>query len=284
MGPGERALAEVRNLPVVSNTRFTNLAEVWRSRIASDAARPFLTYLDDATGERVELSYATFGNWLSKTANLVQDDLMAEPGDRIALCAPPHWLTAVWAVAPLLAGVAVDPWGEAKSAHTVIAGPAEDVLAAARDCPGERLALSLLPLGRPFEVVPDGFRDYSAEVRGFGDHFAAFNAPQSDTQALVMGRGGGTFTHAELIEQAAAAAASVKESADSPEVGLSGGDRMLVDARRDRFTGSELVSWLFAPLLVGAGIVIVRGVGVADAARLDRIAETERVTRRLTLG
>lgn len=240
-----------------------------------------MAYLDDATGERVELSYATFGNWLAKTANLVQDDLMAGPGDRIAVCAPPHWLTAVWAVAPLLAGVAVDPWGEAKSAHTVISGPDEAVLDAARDCPGERLALSLLPLGRPFDVVPDGFRDYSAEVRGFGDRFAAFNPPQGDTEALVVEGHDRVLTHRELIEQAALAAAAVKAEPDGPSAGLTGVDRLLVDARGDRFTGDDLIGWLFGPLVAGAGVVIVRG---ADAARLDRIAEMERVTRRLTLG
>jgi uncharacterized protein (TIGR03089 family) len=257
------------------------MAALWRARAASDAGRPFLTYLDDATGERVELSYTTFGNWLSKTANLLQDDLMVSPGDRIALCAPPHWLTAVWAVAPLFAGAVVDPWGEPKSAHTVIAGPDEAVLTAARDCPGERLALSLLPLGRPFELVPDGFRDYSAEVRGFGDHFAAFNPPQPGSEALVVDGNGRALTHTELIERATVAAAAAKERPDGPDVGLGGADRLLVDARGDRFTGDDLVSWLFGPLVAGAGVVIVRG---ADPARLDRIAEMERVTRRLTLG
>lgn len=283
----------MRNLAVVSDTSASgasadrgpgnfgsmDVATVWRVRAASDAGRPFLAFLDETTGERVELSYTTFGNWLAKTANLVQDDLMAGPGDRIAVCAPPHWLTAVWAVAPLLAGAVVDPWGEAKSAHTVVAGPDEEALDAARDCPGERLALSLLPLGRPFAVVPDGFRDYSAEVRGFGDRFAAFTPPRPDTDAMVVQ--GHTLTHGELIEQATLAAASAKERPDGPSVGLSSADRLLVDARGGRFTGGELISWLFGPLLAGAGVVIVRG---ADSARLDRIAEVERVTRRLTVG
>jgi uncharacterized protein (TIGR03089 family) len=266
----------------VSNSGFTDLAALWRARAASDAGRPFLTYLDDATGERVELSYTTFGNWLAKTANLVQDDLMAGPGDRIAVCTPPHWQTAVWAVAPLLAGAVVDPWGDAKSAHSVISGPDEESLNTARDCPGERLALSLLPLGRPFEVVPDGFRDYSAEVRAFGDRFAAFTPPQPDTEALVVEGNGRALTHRELIEQAAVAASAAKEQPDGPAVGLGSTDRLLVDVRGDRFTGNDLIGWLFGPLLVGAGVVIVRG--ATDPARLDRIAEMERVTRRLTLG
>jgi uncharacterized protein (TIGR03089 family) len=254
---------------VLSDLVSRDLATVWRVRGAAGAARPFLTYHDDSTGERVELSYTTFGNWLAKTANLVQDDLLAEPGDRIAVSAPPHWLTAVWAVAPLLAGVTVDPWGDPKQAHAAVAHPDERALAAARECSGERLALSLLPLGRPLPVVPEGFRDYSAEVRGFGDRFAAFNPPTPDTAALIVD--GRTLTHRELVE---AAASGVEES------GLGSGDRLLVDAQRERFTGAELVDWLFAPLVAGAAVVVVRGAG---PERLDRIAEMERATRRLVL-
>ena len=244
-----------------------DVASVWQRLIAAKAAQPFLTYHDDTTGERVELSYATFGNWLSKTANLVQDDLLAGPGDRIVVSARPHWLTAVWLVAPLFAGAVVDPWGEAKSAHTVVAGPDESALAAARECSGERLALSLLPLGRPFDAVPDGFRDYSAEVRAFADHFVSFNPPRPDMEALVLN--GETVTHGELIERAA-----VPATAQAPA-------RVLIEVREDRFTGTELLDWLFGPLLNGASIVLVHG---AAPQRLDRIAEMERVNGRFTLG
>jgi uncharacterized protein (TIGR03089 family) len=247
-----------------------DFAAVWRERMAAGGPRPFLTFLDDTTGERVEVSYATFGNWLAKTANLIQDDLMAQHGDVIAVSAPPHWITAVWAVAPLLAGVAVAPWGDPAAAHTAIAYADDETLAAARACPGERLALSLLPLGRPFAVVPDGFRDYSAEVRAHGDHFVPFDAPASETAALVLGER--TLTHRELVEAAADAARSA---------GLSDGDRVLVDARAVRFDGADLLEWLYAPLSAGASVVLVRG---GDAERLDRIATTERATARLALG
>jgi uncharacterized protein (TIGR03089 family) len=40
-----------------------------------DPARPLVTHYDDATGERVELSATTLENWVSKTANLLQDEL-----------------------------------------------------------------------------------------------------------------------------------------------------------------------------------------------------------------
>lgn len=247
-----------------------DFAAVWRERAAAGGPRPFLTFLDEATGERVELSYTTFGNWLAKTANLIQDDLMAQSGDRIAVTAPPHWTTAVWAVAPLLTGVAVDPWGDPAAAHTVVTHAGEDALAAARACPGERWALSLLPLGRPFDTAPDGFRDYAAEVRGHGDRFAPFDPPGPATEALVVA--GRILTHRELVSVAAEHAA---------RDGLEDGTRLLVDARSEHFDGVELIDWLYAPLHAGAAVVLVRG---ADEERLERIAETERTTRRLALA
>ena len=45
-----------------------------------DPARPLITFYDDATDERTELSVTTFANWVAKTANLARDDLGLEPG------------------------------------------------------------------------------------------------------------------------------------------------------------------------------------------------------------
>ena len=59
-----------------ASTAATLLATALRD----DPARPLLTFHDDATGERTELSVATFANWVAKTANLLADDLGAGPG------------------------------------------------------------------------------------------------------------------------------------------------------------------------------------------------------------
>ena len=48
--------------------------------VADDPARPLITFYDDSTGERVELSVVTFANWVAKTANLLVDGLGASPG------------------------------------------------------------------------------------------------------------------------------------------------------------------------------------------------------------
>src|SRR4029079_7878105 len=62
--------------------------------LRSDPVGPRITYYDDATGERIELSAVTLGNWAAKTANLLRDELGAGPGSRVAVLLPAHWQTA----------------------------------------------------------------------------------------------------------------------------------------------------------------------------------------------
>ncbi len=103
------------------NTTDRTPADLLRSALAADAARPLVTFYDDATGERVELSVATLANWVAKTSNLLQDDLSAEPGDRLALLLPAHWQTAVWLLACSSTSVVADLTGpEAASGAALI--------------------------------------------------------------------------------------------------------------------------------------------------------------------
>jgi acyl-CoA synthetase (AMP-forming)/AMP-acid ligase II len=59
-----------------------------------DGTRPLLTFYDDATGERTELSAAALGSWAAKTANLLLDGCGLRAGDRAAVLLPAHWQTA----------------------------------------------------------------------------------------------------------------------------------------------------------------------------------------------
>src|SRR4051794_14518536 len=77
------------------------------SLLRSDPARPLVTFYDDDTGERVELSVKTFENWVAKTANLLQGDLSADPGEHVWLLLPTHWQSAVWVCAAAACGVTV---------------------------------------------------------------------------------------------------------------------------------------------------------------------------------
>ncbi|MFF9901117.1 MULTISPECIES: TIGR03089 family protein [Streptomyces] len=238
-------------------------ADLLRSALAADPARPLVTYYDDATGERVELSVATFANWVAKTANLLQGDLAAEPGDRLALLLPAHWQTAVWLLACSSVGVVADVGGDPGGADLVVSGP--DALDAARACSGERVALALRPLGGRFPQPPEGFLDYAVEVPGQGDRFAPYAPVDPDEAALAVG--GAELTGAELVRRAVA---------DAGEFGLGPGSRLLSGRPYDTWEG--LSAGLYAPLAAGGSVVLCRHLERLGEDGLEKRVETERVT------
>jgi uncharacterized protein (TIGR03089 family) len=205
-----------------------------------DPARPFLTYYDDATGERVELSGVTTANWVAKTSNFLVDDLEAEPGTRVRLGLPSHWLRFVWTLSCWSVGAAVVDAG----ADIGVSGP--DLVA---DEP-VRVAASLRPLGGRFAEPPAGFLDLGAEVPPHGDVFVALDPPGPD--ALALDLDGRRATQAEL-------AAAIEPSAE----------RVLVEPgslARD-------IDVLVAGGLGGGSLVVVAH---ASPETIGRLAEQER--------
>ncbi|MGH8823981.1 MAG: TIGR03089 family protein [Jiangellaceae bacterium] len=231
----------------------TTPAELLRSALERDGARPFLTYYDDATGERVELSVATFDNWVAKTAGLLRDGLEVEPGDRVALLVPAHWqslvlASACWAVAACAVLDDVD------GTEVAVVGPeALDAAPRAR----ETLGLSLRPMGARFtEPLPAGVLDYAVEVPSYPDRFVAYE-PTDPVEPAVQLHGLAT-THAGLVGQAEARAA---------QLGADSGARLLV-ATDDLRTA--LLDALVVPLVVGGSAVLVRN--EIRAGRATRLA------------
>ncbi|MCB5179114.1 TIGR03089 family protein [Streptomyces antimicrobicus] len=242
-------------------------ADLLRSALAADPGRPFVTFYDDATGERVELSVATFANWVAKTANLLQGDLAAGPGDRLALLLPAHWQSAVWLLAAASVGVVVEIGGDPGDADLVVSGP--DTLEEARACSGERVALALRPLGGRFPQPPAGFADYAVEVPSQGDRFAPFVPVDPEGPALVVG--GLELSYAQLVERA---------REDAAALGLGPGERVLTGEGYDTWDG--LSAGLFAPLVTGGSVVLCRHLDRLSEQGLAQRVESERVTR--TLG
>jgi uncharacterized protein (TIGR03089 family) len=156
-----------------------------------DPARPFLTYYDEATGERVELSGITAANWVAKTSNFLVDDLDAGPGTRVRIGLPSHWLRFVWLMSCWSVGAAVVD----ADADIGVSGPE---LAAEEP---RRVAASLRPLGARFAEPPDGFLDLGAEVPPHGDVFDPLDPPSPDTLALDLD--GHRATQAELVSTTA---------------------------------------------------------------------------------
>ncbi|GAA0729897.1 TIGR03089 family protein [Dactylosporangium roseum] len=228
--------------------------------VAKDPSLPLFTFYDDASGERIELSGATLGNWVSKTANLLVDGCGLGPGDQATVWLPPHWQTAAVLLGAWSAGLTV-AYGEPTAAGADVEFASSQAVEAGTPAgPADRFVLGLAPMGMPLRAVPPGWTDYVADVRQHGDHFPG--APvTADTVALVD-PDGTAIGQAALIERAAARAA---------ELGITGG-RVLLDA--DAYPWP--VDWLLAPFAAGASIVISTH---TDLAKLSARAETEQATR-----
>jgi uncharacterized protein (TIGR03089 family) len=165
-----------------------------------DPARPLITFYDDATDERTELSVITFANWVAKTANLLRDDVGMEPGATAALDLPTHWQAAVWLQACWALGLHVVPAGSVADLTVLAYG------GAAPGGSGEVVALGLGPMGLPRRDAgpPTGTTvDYDREVHGHGDRFVAGGAPDPAAPALTVA--GDVLAGADLVAAAQAA-------------------------------------------------------------------------------
>ncbi|MGA8995003.1 MAG: TIGR03089 family protein, partial [Nocardioidaceae bacterium] len=159
------------------------------AQLRRDGARPLVTFYDDATGERVELSVTTYANWVAKTAGLSRDDLDLERGALVLVDLPVHWLGAVWLGAAWTLGLVVtDDPALAGAADLVVCGP-EGVPTYADGTPPV-VAVSLRPLGGRFvDALPAGVVDYGDVVLAQPDTFAADDPPTGDDVAWRDGEG-----------------------------------------------------------------------------------------------
>ncbi len=224
--------------------------------LRDDPVGPRITYYDDVTGERIELSAATLANWAAKTGNLLRDELGAGPASRVAILLPAHWQTAA-----VLFGV----WWVGAEAVLQASGPADIALCTAErldeadtvvEPGGEVAVLSLDPFGRPAPGLPIGVTDYATAVRVHGDQIV----PERHPGPALAGR-----SVDEIL-------ADCENSATAR--GLTSSDRVLSSAS---WSGpAELVDGLVAIMAVGASLVQVAN---PDPAALQRRIETENVTR-----
>ncbi|GGQ65061.1 TIGR03089 family protein [Couchioplanes azureus] len=223
--------------------------------VHADPTTPLLTWYDDTTGDRTELSGATMDNWVAKTANLLVDGAGLGPGDAAAVLLPPHWQTAAILLGTWTAGPAVHLGPGPRPVDVVFAGPATAEAAGAWPA-GDRYATGLLPLAMPMRPLPAGFADYTIEVRGHGDRFTAYQPVTPDDPAL------GATSHREI---------SAAATARARELGITPGARVLIDAA----ARPDPLDWLLAPLYAGASIVLCASL---DPAVAERRAAAEHVT------
>jgi uncharacterized protein (TIGR03089 family) len=226
--------------------------------LASNPAAPMVTYYDDATGERIEVSTATLSNWAAKTGNLLRDELGAGAGTRVGLALPAHWQTV---------GVLFGIWyigaevvlGQTECDIACCTADRLDEADAAVVPGGEVVALSLDAFGKPVDGLPFGITDYATSVRVHGDGIT----PEPNPGPALAGR-----SVAEIITAAREHAASR---------GWTDTDRVLSSAPWD--TADDLVHNMLAVFAAGASLVQVAH---PDAGQHTRRVQTEKVTAELT--
>jgi len=103
-----RTRPRASRIAAVAHDDCVSLPTLLAAEVRRDGARPFLTWYDDATGERIELSVVTLANWAVKTANLLADEHSLEPGDGVRLSPADHWLSFVAALGAWQLGACVD--------------------------------------------------------------------------------------------------------------------------------------------------------------------------------
>ena len=220
-------------------------------RTTRDAAQPFVTYYDGATGERTELSATSLRNWQSKTANYLRDGLAIDEGETVSLHLPPHWVVPIWVAATQLVGaqLRVAEVGEEQTVDLAVIGP-DDVT----NLPPANayVACSLLPLAQPFaDRLPVECEDYFDEVRQYGDFFsgsgaAAPNNPRADALKVAN------------------------------NWGLAQGDRFVVVAG-SRLTSESLLALYEVPLAIDGSVVIIANSSaeqIADITTQERAKAT----------
>ncbi len=222
----------------MTHPRGLTVMHAFTAIVGADPTAPLMTFYDDRTGERVELSGATLGNWVAKTANLLVDGHGLGPGQIATVRLPPHWQSAAILLGCWSAGLIVDLTG-GTAADVAFVTTSELPLPPA----DETYALSLAPLGLPFPSGPPaGTHDFTLEVRGYGDQLPPI-AAAPDQLALIDGT-----NHADLLSTAVAQAVSAS--------------RVLIDGDAD----PDPRTWLVAPFAAGASVVLCRHLDRAGLA------------------
>lgn len=225
--------------------------------LLTEPGRPLVTFYDDATGERVELSVATYANWVAKTSSLFVEELDLERGQRLRIDLPTHWLGPVFLGAAWTVGLIV---ADDDDPDAVVCGPAtlDHWAPSAEKIPV--VACALKPLGVRFaEPLPSGVHDFGVEVWSQPDAFTPWDPPAADDPASD------DATQAELF----AAASGAPHKADSL---IGDGGRLLTDANPAAPTGRAT----FTEPLVRRGSAI--WVANADSASWQQKYDAERAT------
>lgn len=284
----DERIANARQLPhePAPAPSVRNFSALVDEQVRARGHAPFLTFYGDSSGERTELSYATFGNWVAKTANLLVEELELQRGDRVATLLGNHWTTAVVTFACWKAGccvVPVDADDPAMQARGLLEASRAETAFVREDLLSEldtlRHATSLrqvVAVGTGMAArlatdatIPDDVLSYGEEVLAFADDYDDPDVDLDDDALLILPpRGGEAPAGVRLTQSNVLAAAEAL-----CDWGLGPDDRLLCAQPVQLVDGLALAH--AGPFAAGASVVLTDG---ADAGTLWRKASDEKAT------
>ncbi len=166
------------------------------ARAAARGGHPAVTWYGPG-GDRVELSGAVLVNWVTKTTNLLVEELDAGPGSILVLDLPPHWRSVVWALAAWRAGASVAIGAPASDDATrIVVTDRPESHPQARDL----VVVTLGALARRYPgELPAGAVDAASAVMMYSD--ALGWVPPTEPASLAL-EGRDRVDHATLAEWA----------------------------------------------------------------------------------
>lgn len=236
---------------------MTTFASILTRLLRADPGRPLVTFYDHASGERTELSVATYANWVAKTASLLVEEHDLERGQVARIDLPTHWLGPVWLGAAWTVGLRVVLDDEGPEPDLVLTGPEGLARWAPSAVDTVVIASALHPLGLRFtDPLPAGVHDFGADVWSQPDAFVPHDPPGPDDVAL------GDLTQREVWETAAGGSL------------LTDGGRLLSSANPASPSGFPCLT---EPLVRDGSVVLVAH---PDPDRIGATYDAERATAR----
>ena len=236
--------------------------QVLEHLVATDQTAPRVTFYErtpgPTQGERIELSAKVLTNWVSKAANLLNEELDVDASSSVIVHLPAaHWRTAYWCLAVWSLGAQVvfvdadDDDGALPSAPIVREADVLVTSNPADEVDSDIVVVTLAMLARRSSApLPTDAIDEAQELSTFGDVFTPFDVPAPTAAALTVVTGAGDerqTSYADLTTPLTVAGRHFLAS-PSPE--------------------------LLAGVLAGGGsVVLVRG--DMEAADLARLLEQE---------
>ena len=222
--------------------------------LAAEPSRPFVTYYDEASGERAELSVKSLANWVVKTHHLLATELGLGVGDTALVAVPAHWISVPILLGCLTAGLELRADG---AADVAFVAPATLAAADAGDIYAIAPAAAALGFG---DAAPGSALDYVTSVRPQADKWPTVQLTAAPDDPCLPG-----LTRGQVVARAHA-------------VGLAPHERLLTT--RAWSGPNDWIETVLAPLAVGGSLVIVANAPDDDV--LQRRVDQERATRTLT--